>query len=111
MPDIAAGGELLSSRGTKTGKYRLRKLGARRNIIIFHTEGCPYCEAEIAKARELAADDKSVRVFLVNVDMAVKSDQALAEKLFDSFDLSSLPFLMETDRKGRVLRRYFSLSM
>lgn len=111
VPDIAAGGELLSSRGTKTGKYRLRKLGARRNIIIFHTEGCPYCEAEIAKARELAADDKGVRVFLVNVDMAVKSDQALAEKLFDSFDLSSLPFLMETDRKGRVLRRYFSLSM
>ena len=46
---------------------------------------------------------------MVNVDDVLRTDPSLASRLFDSFDLSSLPFLVETDRKGLILRRYISL--
>jgi hypothetical protein len=48
-------------------------------------------------------------IFLVNVDDLLRTDPSLANRLFDTFDLSSLPFLLETDRRGIILRRYFLL--
>ena len=47
-------------------------------------------------------------VLMVNVDQIMASDPELAEKLFDSFDLSSLPYIVMTDRKGIIQRRYLS---
>jgi hypothetical protein len=46
---------------------------------------------------------------MVNVDEVLHTDPSLASSLFDSFDLSALPYLVETDRKGTILRRYLSL--
>jgi hypothetical protein len=46
---------------------------------------------------------------MVNVDSIVENDPALADQLFKSFDLTSLPFILQTDKKGRILRRYISL--
>ena len=51
---------------------------------------------------------KGVRVLLVNVDEILASQPELASDLFDSFDLTSLPFIMVTDSKGVVQRRYIS---
>ena len=109
VPDLKLPGELISSKGTKSVERRLGKLRGDRNIVIFYTEGCNICEAEKAAARSLAADSRKVRAFLVNVDQIVSSDPSLASRLFDSFDLSSLPFIIETDRKGKILRRYITL--
>lgn len=110
IPDLKVPGVLMSAKGSCAGLCSLRRFGKKGGIVIFHTEGCPYCEAEIEAASVLVASDRSARVLLVNVDKIVASDAELSEALFDAFDLSSLPFLVETDKKGRVVRRYFSLS-
>ena len=46
---------------------------------------------------------------MVNVDRIVSSSPAVADRLFRSFDLSTLPFIVMTDRKGLIVRRYISL--
>ncbi|MDE5956271.1 MAG: redoxin domain-containing protein [Bacteroidales bacterium] len=109
IADVSVPGRLLSSKGEKDGHYSLRSFGKKRGIVIFHTEGCPYCEAEIEAAARLVKSDRQARVLLVNMDDIFETDTVLAETLFDAFDLSSLPFLIEIDKKGKIVRRYFSL--
>ncbi len=101
--------EHIRSVGSKSGEFRLDKLRGQRNIIIFHTEGCGICEAENAAARGLAKDEGKTRVLLVNVDEIISSYSDLGSELFEAFDLSSLPFIIETDRKGIIQRRYLTL--
>ena len=110
IADLKVPGEMIRSSSVRSGEFRLAKLGGRRNFIIFYTEGCSVCDAEKAAALRLAASDRKMRVLQVNVDRIVADDPALANRLFDSFDLSSLPFIVETDRKGVVLRRYISMT-
>ena len=75
-------------------------------VIIFHTEGCQICEQELAAASSLP---KNVKVITVNVDRVLEEHPDIAAALFDTYDLSTLPFLVRTDRKGRVVRKYFTL--
>ena len=109
IADLKVPGLMVTAKGEKDYKGSLRKLGGDRNIIIFYTEGCHICEAEKQAARELAAADKNVSVLLVNVDEIMRTNPALASKLFDKFDLSSLPYILDTSRNGLILRRYLSL--
>ena len=110
IPDLKVPGDLLRhGKKIKTGQFKLSKLRGGQNIIIFYTEGCNICDAEKAAARRLVAEDSRYRILMVNVDRIVTSDPALASRLFDSFDLSSLPFIIETDKKGIILRRYITL--
>ena len=76
---------------------------------MFVTDGCHKCAAEKEAARRLASDDKRTKVLIVNVDEVLACEPGLADRLFGSFDLSSLPFILETDRKGRIVRRYVTL--
>ena len=108
-PDIRVHGETASGNRLKTGYFRLDRLKGKRNIVIFHTEGCEICAAEKAAALSLAKDEPGTRIYMVNVDEIISGDPALADRLFDSFDLSSLPFIIETDRKGVIRRKYMSL--
>lgn len=109
ISSIKVEGEYMKGSRSSSRKMNLRKLRGKENIIIFHTEGCHICESEIKTARELAASNEDVRVFLVNVDKVLASDSALSSQLFDAFDLSSLPFILQTDKKGNIIRRYISL--
>ena len=109
IADVKVPGIKLTWKGEKVYKGSLKKLTGERNIIIFYTEGCHICEAEKQTARELAAADKNVSVLLVNVDEIMRTNPALASKLFDKFDLSSLPYILETNRKCLIQRRYISL--
>ena len=109
LPSLKVPGELMTSGKFKSCRFNIRKLGGDRNIILFYTEDCNICKAEKAAAAALVADAPKARVLMVNVDMIAASDPALAERLFETFDLSSLPFIMETDRKGKILRRYITL--
>ena len=109
VPDLKLPGLLLTKDKSKTGLFRLKKLRGNDNIIIFYTVGCPVCDAEKAAARKLVSEDPKAKVLMVNVDDIVENDPVLADQLFKSFDLSSLPFIVQTDKKGRVLRRYISL--
>ena len=108
ISDLKLPGVMLSKGKEKTGAFRLRKLGGERNFIMFVTDGCHVCAAEKAAAREAAASDRKAKVLMVNVDDVLASDPSLASRLFGSFDLSTLPFILQTDRKGVVTRRYVS---
>ena len=123
ISDLKVPGTLVTSKVEKQTSRKLGRIGGKRNIIIFYTEGCSICDAEKVAARRLVdakADigqtgsdsgrkHRKTRIFMVNVDEVLRTDPSLASRLFDSFDLSSLPFLVETDRKGVILRRYISL--
>ena len=108
IADLKVPGEMLSGNKSRKGTFRLSKLKGKENVILFFTEGCEVCKAEKTMAAELAANS-SVNVLMVNVDEILASDPALAEKLFNSFDLSTLPHLVLTGRKGTIFRRYISL--
>lgn len=109
VPDMKLPGVLLSKGKEKAGEFKLRKLRGKDNYIMFVTDGCNVCAAEKAEARLMAAEDRKVRILMVNVDDVLSSDPAMASRMFDSFDLSVLPFIMQTDCKGHVVRRYMTL--
>ena len=109
IADIKVPGTLLKGKKEIIRNFNLRKIRGKENVIIFHTVGCHICEAEIAAAHRLTAADRKARVLLVNVDEVLASSPSLANRLFSSFDLSSLPFIVITDRKGFILSRYETL--
>ena len=76
-----------------------------KTIIIFHTSGCHQCEAELAAAKSL-----KINALDINIDEIQSSSPETFARLIDSFDLTTLPLLIETDRRGIILRRYFSLT-
>ena len=108
VPDLKVPGEYVTSRKSKTGDFRLDRLRGGNNIIMFYTEGCEICKAEKAAIRNIAAGDRSVRALFINVDVILADNPSLADALFDSFDLSVLPYIVLSDRKGKVMRRYLS---
>ena len=109
MPDIKIDGEYIKGSRSTHKKINLRKLRGSENVVIFHTVGCHICEGQIRAAKALAASDSKVHVFLVNVDEVISRSDGLSSALFEAFDLSVLPFVIQTDRKGNIIRRYISL--
>lgn len=79
------------------------RLRGKGGYIVFHTEGCPVCKAELA-----AADSLGLRTLDVNVDEIMVSNPDLAKFLLDTFDLSSMPLILHVGRHGIILRRYLS---
>lgn len=126
VPGIKVPGQLYTWRGEKFQSKRLDKLNKKVNIMIFYTEGCEVCAAQKAAAQALLrgdvapeqagvvgkdshVDSRDINVFMINMDKIMASDPALATRLMDSFDLSTLPYILITDSEGVVLRRYVSL--
>lgn len=108
VADMKLPGVLVSKGKEKQGTYKLRKLKGADNYLMFVTDGCHVCAAEKEAARAMAASDKDIKVLMVNVDDVLSLNPALASCMFDSFDLSTLPFIIQTDRKGVVARRYIT---
>lgn len=111
VPSVKVPGELITFKKDKMIVKPLDKIGGKRNYIMFFAEGCSVCAAEKQAMRAMMSDkaaSKGVNVFLVNVDEILASRPELASDLFDLFDLTSLPFIIETDSKGIVVRRYIS---
>lgn len=122
IPSIKVPAQRYTWRGNRAVNIRLDRLRGKRNIIIFHTEGCDVCAAEKKQAMELlkAATDRRLsgeerraarhtEVYMVNVDQLMDSDSQRASSLMDHFDLSALPYITMTDSHGIILRRYISL--
>jgi peroxiredoxin len=80
------------------------KFRRRGGYLLFHTTGCPVCVLEVEAARI-----SGYRYFEVDMDALSESDPASARKLLDTFDLSGLPLIIETGRRGVVKRKYVSL--
>ena len=122
VPAMKVPGQLHTWRKSKNVSKRLDKLSANQNIIIFYTQGCNICIAEkeaafamLSKASDssLSKDEqkaaRSTNVFMINMDALMEDNAALATRLMETFDLSSLPYIIMTDSKGTVLRRYMTL--
>lgn len=109
IPHIKLAAELHASGKIKEKKIYLDRLKGKENIIIFYTEGCEVCAAEKAAAVKMVESSDKVNVLMVNFDNIMESDPSLASHLMDSFDLSSLPYIIMTDSDGIILRRYISL--
>ncbi len=97
---------------SKTAVLRLDRL--KSCAIMFHTNGCPICAENIAAARELlrtgspVPDTDSVpkKIILIDMDEIWLDSGELPDKLMESFDLSSLPFIVCLDKQGRVAYKY-----
>lgn len=109
VPDMKLPGTLLSKGKEKSGTFRLRKLRGTDNYIMFVTDGCHVCAAEKEAVRRIVSQDRKARALLVNVDEVLEADPALSARMFDSFDLSTLPFILRTDKIGKIYRRYLSV--
>lgn len=108
IADLKVEGAFIRNGKERHVKKNLRRLRGLVNVVIFHTEGCHICEAEIAAVRELAETPK-LNAFLINVDKVIAENPELSARLFDSFDLSALPYILMTDKKGNILARYLTL--
>ena len=111
IASVKVPGELVSSRADKVKVKSLDRIGGKRNYIMFFAQGCNVCAEEKKAMRAMLEDrasSRGVKVFLVDMDDILMTDPDLASSLFDAFDLTSLPFIVETDAKGVVLRRYVS---
>lgn len=97
----------------KNANVRLDRIGGERNILVFYSPGCGDCSDQIVKINAIVSAaghekvDEDIRFFLVNVGEMEKNSPRTFRKAADSFDLSALPYLVETDSKGVVVRRYF----
>ena len=80
----------------------------RTNYLVFYTEGCNLCSETLEAAARIRKRPRT-GVNLVNVDELLAEDPSAAKSLFDTFDLSALPLVLETTRRGVVKDRYLSL--
>ena len=106
VPAIKVTGRLYKGQKSRDVKVRLDKLRGNRNYIMFITDGCEICAAQKDAAFEILKKEKA-NVLMINMDEIMESSPALASKLMDAFDLSSLPYILITDSRGDILRRYF----
>ena len=93
--------------GSVIPKSRVRgwnKIRRKGGYILFSSEGCPICKAELG-----AANHFGLNPLLVNMDALERNSPAVAKEFLDFFDLSSLPYIIETGKKGVIKRRYVSL--
>ena len=80
---------------------RLRSVKGTPTYLFFGDPFCSACSAEMQGLREVLASELDAKAFLVD---PADND----ERLLDTLDLSSLPFIIQTDRKGKVLHKYIS---
>lgn len=109
IASVKVKGTLLKNGKEKVRNMKLSRMKGKINFIIFHTTGCPVCTAEIAEAHRLSEAYDDMSFFLVNVDEVMASSPSKAAELFDSFDLSSLPQIVLTDKNNIVRSCYVSL--
>ena len=105
LPRMKVRGVLLKDGGpvdlSDVRTYRLRCLRGRPSYVIFHSPGCSTCDAELEAVRSVFDATPGARVLLVN-----PAENGV--ELLDAFDLSVLPFALEADRRGTVVRKYIS---
>ena len=114
VPDLTVPGELhrrpgLFCKGVKKGDFRLRKLKGNPAYLVFYTGGCQACQEILAAVDDLVAQNRKVRVLLIDMDALFNDYPDKATELLDTFDLSVLPFVLQLDKKGVVQHRYVNL--
>ncbi len=112
VPDIQVHSTLrrkacLFRRGSKEGIHSLNS--AAPGYIIFYSKGCSSCKEMLSKVDGIVKADRKVRVLLVDMDLLYEKYPEEAEAVLNSFDLSTLPFILQADSYGKVLHKYVQL--
>ena len=94
----------VGARIPKTSIKGWNKMRRKGGYFFFSTEGCPVCAAE-----NEAADSLNLSLLRIDITSLEKESPEIARELLDLFDLSSLPYIIETGRRGVIKRRYISL--
>jgi len=81
------------------GVWRLRRM----DRILFFVPGCSNCEQELDQYRKPAVPDGG-RTLLVNLDDLSSRDKELAQKVFDTFDLTVIPYTLVL-KNGRIIKK------
>ena len=105
LPHIKVPGEMVRRCSTRKGEWALDKLG-RTTCIVFYSDSCSSCREALAAVRP----GRREAYLLVNIDDISRNDPDLAVQLLDTFDLSVLPHIILSDKKGQVQARYLSLT-
>lgn len=109
LPALKVPGKLVTAKGARDVRRSLRRVGGRPSYILFYTQGCDLCRAEKEAVAPLLQAEPKARVLEVDFDRLALAEPELAGRLLQIFDLSALPFIIQTDRKGRILRKYLTL--
>ena len=94
----------VGARIPKTGIKGWNKMRRKGGLFFFSTTGCPVCAAE-----QEAADSLHIKYLKVDMTSLEKESPQTARVLLDFFDLSGLPHIIQTGRRGVIERRYVSL--
>lgn len=112
IPDLTVPGVLRRKpflfivKGAKEGTYALRKLKGKPSYIVFYSANCSACQ-ELLEGVDKAVQSRKVKVLLVDMDTAM--NQPIGQTLLDTFDLTTLPFVIQVDKKGIIQHRYVQL--
>ena len=104
LPDISIPVTYRKGKKTRETVCDLSKFKGRPGYLLFYTEGCSNCKKELAEL-ESRIRRRGTRALLVNVDEVLADNQALASIIFDNFDLSILPYVIQVDKKGVIRSR------
>lgn len=107
LPKIKVLGTMRTQSGSKTKQWKLSALKMGTSVV-FHTEGCEDCRRELDAVDAYVSANKR-KVLLINIDDIVESYPETAELLFDTFDLTSFPFVMEVGNGSTISRKYSTL--
>lgn len=107
IPKLKVQGSLLR-RGdrAKTGVFRLRRLCGKDHRIVFYSPTCEHCRELLAALDAFRAAHPGTRILLVDMDAFMAQDPAAAEAVLQALDLSTLPMIFRTGRRGRVKDKY-----
>lgn len=94
----------IGARIPKTSIKGWNKMRRKGGLFFFSTTGCPVCAAE-----QEAADSLHLKYLKVDMTSLEKESPQTARQLLDFFDLSGLPHIIQTGRRGVIERRYVSL--
>ncbi len=112
LPEIEVPVEVLNGRKSKTTTLRLDK--QKKCAIMFYSDGCGLCAKDLLAAREILESKSTVpgtnmkpsKIILVDMDEIWSLGGDLPDKLMLNFDLSTLPFILCLDGKGRTAYKY-----
>ena len=107
IPKLKVQGTLLR-RGdrSKTGVFRLRRLCGKDHRIVFYSPTCEHCRELLAALDAFRTAHPGTRILLVDMDAFMAQDPAAAEAVLQALDLSTLPMIFRTGRRGRVKDKY-----
>lgn len=106
IPNVKVHGTLLCGDREKTGSFRLRRLCGKDHRIVFYSPGCRDCKALLETVDAFRAAHPKTRILLVNMDELSAQHPAEAEAALEALDLSALPMIFKTGRRGRVIDKY-----